>query len=68
MTFGIDVLIMAIVGLCMMLVTVAFANKLGLTCMQREVAVASSAATAATMVVAYIIMARVLDMMLGANW
>lgn len=68
MTFGIDVLIMATVGLCMMLATAVFANKLGLTCMQREVAVASAAATAATMVVAYIIMARVLDMMLGANW
>lgn len=66
MLIGIDVLILAAFG-CV-LVVVSYALTLRLSEAEATASVTSTAATALLMVVAYVVMAGMLDMIAGVYW
>lgn len=66
MLIGIDVLILAAVGCA--LVVVSYALTLHLSEAEATASVMSTAATALLMVVAYVVMAGILDMLAGVYW
>lgn len=61
-TLGIDVAILAFIGIACMLLVIVFCATAGVTQEQGEAAVVASAMTALVMVIGYVVMARVLDM------
>lgn len=62
---GIDVLILTLFGLLFMLVSIFAGYYLKLTRMQCNVAVMATALTSFGMILVYIVMARILDNMVG---
>lgn len=65
LTFGIDILILAVVGVALVLATYVAAALIPLTREGGVAAVTATAITATSMIVAYIVMAHVLDNVLG---
>lgn len=65
-TFGIDVIILAVFGLALVLASYIAAVLVPLSREGGVAAIISTAITATSMVMAYVVMAHVLDAMLGS--
>ena len=66
--FGIDVVVMSIVALVSVCFTYIICKTMGMTREDGIVAVTTSFITGAVMLISYIVMAAILDAMLGATW
>lgn len=65
-TFGIDVIILAVVGIALVLASYTTAVLVPLSREEGVTAIVSTAITATSMVMAYVVMAYVLDTMVGS--
>lgn len=66
LTFGIDILILAVVGIALVLTSYITAVLVPLSREEGVAAIVSTAITATSMVMAYVVMAYVLDTMIGS--
>lgn len=66
LVFGIDVIILAIIGMMLTAASYVMARLVPLSQEEGVATVMATFVTASLMVIAYVVMAEVLDMMLGA--